>query len=367
MERVPKVAIVYLSYHAESHLDDFVAALKKITYPKEHLTVLIVDNPHPDFGLSAHAIAEKVLPFSGTQLPNVVYIPQQENIGFAGGNNVGVNWALQHEYQYIYFHNDDGFLAPDAITVLVQTMEQDTRIALAQSLIVLHPDTAYVNSAGNLFHYLGFGYSNEYRSPVSEVRERMRGVQDIHYASGAGVMARGDLLKAHGAWNEAFFMYHEDMELSLRMRVLGYRIVLVPDSVFYHKYQFQRSMQKFYWMERNRFAVLLMYYTLPTILLLMPIAFIIELGLWIQAGKNGWWKERWKVYQYWMRKEHWSVWLGYRKEVQGFRKVRDRVLLQFSVGTIIFQEKSMENPLLQYIANPLMSAYWRLLRAVVRW
>ncbi|MEK7084734.1 MAG: glycosyltransferase family 2 protein, partial [Patescibacteria group bacterium] len=232
----PKVAIIYLSFHSDLYLDDFVSALKSLTYPKDRLEVVIVDNPHPEYGSSVRAIEEKVMILSEKEIPRVTLLPQKENLGFSAGNNAGARWAIANGCQYIYFHNDDGFLAHDAIRPLVEAMERDRTIAIAQSLLLLFPDTEYINSVGNAFHYLGFGFCEGYRTMRMSVQGS--GVRDIGYASGAGMMARTDLFQKHGGWDDDFFMYHEDVELSLRMRLLGYRVVMVPSSLFYHKYQF---------------------------------------------------------------------------------------------------------------------------------
>ena len=71
MALVPKVAIVYLSFHSEPYLDDVVAALQKMTYPKDRVELVIVDNPHPTHGSSVRFIEETVLPLSCKELPHV--------------------------------------------------------------------------------------------------------------------------------------------------------------------------------------------------------------------------------------------------------------------------------------------------------
>src|SRR3989338_6589323 len=164
-----KVAIVYLSFHAEPYMGDVVSAWKKLTYPKDQLVCVIVDNPHPTYGSSVRYLEEQVLPLSNKELPEIVILPQKENLGFAGGNNAGIQWALYHGYDYIFLHNGDGFLIANALEPLVHVMENDQSIGVVQSLLLLHPDTGYVNAAGNSFHYLGFGFCDEYRTRVVDL------------------------------------------------------------------------------------------------------------------------------------------------------------------------------------------------------
>lgn len=362
----PKIAIIYLSYHSEPYLDDVVSAWKKLTYPKDLVECVIVDNPHPEYGSSLSYIDEHVMPMAGREIPHVTILPQKENLGFAGGNNVGIQWALDHGFDYIYLHNNDGFMTAGTLEPLVAVMENDKTIGVAQSLLLLHPDTQYVNAAGNSFHYLGFGFCREYRTRTSDLH--IGPVEDISYASGAAVMLRADLLRRYGLWDEDFFLYHEDLEYTFRLRIAGYRAVVVRDSLFYHKYQFGRSIEKFYWMERNRIGVLLLFFRLPTLLLLLPMLLVLELGLWIFALRGHWVDKRVSVYHYWSDLDHWRLWLRKRRRIQSIRTVRDRDLLRDASPTIRFQEKFMENPILTYLGNPLMAVYyWMIVRGLVWW
>lgn len=356
MEKYPKIAIVYLSFHCEPYIDDVVSALKKISYPKDKIELVIVDNPHPEYGLSVPHIEETVMPFSGKEIPHVTLLPQKENLGFAGGNNIGAQWAIDNGFDYVIFHNNDGFFASNAFEPLIEAMEQDKTIGLAQSLMLLHPETELLNSDGNSFHYLGFGYCNNYRMKYKDMKYEK--VQEVSYASGAALIVRTDTMKQFGMWDHDFFMYHEDLEWSFRLRASGYKIVLVSDSIFYHKYQFSRSISKFFWMERNRHAVMLMFFKWPTLILLAPMAIVLEFGLWLFSIMNKYADKRLDVYKYWLTVSNWKLWLKKRKYVQSIRKVSDRELLSHSVSGIYFQEKEMENPLLRYIGNPMMKVYW---------
>lgn len=144
----PKVAIIYLSFHCEDYIDDVVSALQKMTYPKDRVEFIVVDNPHPEYGSSLRAVQDKVLPLSGISIPHVTLLPQKENLGFAAGNNVGIDWAIARDFDYVYFHNDDGFMAADCLQKLVEAMEANGQIGAAQSLVMLYPETDLINSAG---------------------------------------------------------------------------------------------------------------------------------------------------------------------------------------------------------------------------
>ncbi|MBP6859491.1 MAG: glycosyltransferase family 2 protein [Candidatus Magasanikbacteria bacterium] len=361
----PKVAIIYLSYHSEIYLDDAISALEKSTYPKERVEFVVVDNPHPQAGSSMRALEEKLMPISGKTIPHVTLLPQAENLGFAGGNNVGIAWALKHGFDYIYFHNNDGFMAADCLEKMVRAMEKDSTIGAAQSLLLLYPETDLVNTAGNSFHYLGFGYCGSFRFKKSDLQ--LQEVQEVGYASGASIIMRARLLTEYGFWDKDFFMYHEDLEYSLRMKAVGYKVSIIRDAIFYHKYQFSRNKDKFYNMERNRFAVMLMYFKWPTLLLLLPMAIIMEAGLVLFSIMAGWFSLKMQVYTYWLTPRHWALWLEKRKHIQSIRKVSDSYMLATAVDKVIFDEKDIDNPLLKYVANPLMTAYWFVAKRIIFW
>ncbi len=367
MTEYPKVGIVYLLYyHNESYVDDMVSAIQKLTYPKDKVELIIVVNPHEEEGSFAHYIDDMVMPLSEKELPRVTVLPQMKNVGFAEGNNAGTERAIEQGCEYVYYHNNDGFMAANALEPIVEAFEADNTIGAVQSLMLLHPETNLVNSAGNSYQYLGFGYCDEYRTPVKELNLQV--IKDIDYASGAALAVRADLIKKFGAWSTDFFMYHEDLEWSLRLRATGHRVVLARDSVFYHKYQFGRSIQKFYWMERNRIAVMLMYYKIPTFIVLLPMLIAMEIGLWGFAFLGGWVKEHKKVYEYWMKRENWKLWLAKRKRIQKMRTVGDRELLKYAQSGIHFQDASVDKPIVNYVGNPVLAVYyWIVVKGLIWW
>ena len=361
----PKVAIIYLSFNSDIYLDDVISALQKMTYPKDRVEFIVVDNPHPQFGSSMVNLEEKLLPISGVSIPHVTLLPQKENLGFAGGNNVGIAWALENGFDYVYLHNNDGFMASGCLEKMVAALEGDKQIGAAQSLLLLYPETDLVNTAGNSFHYLGFGYCGNFRTKKSDLK--LKEVEEVGYAGGASILMRAKLLKEYGSWDKDFFLYHEDVEYSLRMKVLGYKVSIVRDAIFYHKYQFSRNKDKFYFMERNRYAVMLMYFKWPTFLVLLPMALVMEVGLIFFAIINGWFKVKLNVYKYWLTSKNWQLWLGKRKFIQSIRMVTDKQILKLASDKVIFDEKSINNPLLKYVANPLMAAYWFVAKWIIFW
>lgn len=354
-----------MSFNSERYLSDVVSALKRMTYPRDRVEFVVVDNMHPEFGSSLVALQEILMPLSGSDIPHVTLLPQKSNLGFAGGNNVGIKWAIEAGFDYIYLHNNDGFVAANFLEPLVNTMAGDASIGAAQSMVMLHPDTDLINTSGNVFQYLGFGYCGNFRKRyrVEEYRE----IFETAYASGAGVMLRADLLRNLGGWDEDYFLYHEDIEYSFRLQSAGYKTIVVRDSIFYHKYHYSRRQEKMFYIERNRYGLLLTYLKMPTLILLLPMAIILELGLLLYALKSGWIKQKFAAYRYWLNAAHWRLWLGKRARAQRMRKITDRKFTRLFVGSVTFEDKDFHSVLLKYVGNPVMAAYWFIIKNIIFW
>jgi GT2 family glycosyltransferase len=363
MDQLPKIGIVYLSFHSQPFLSRAVEALVQNKYPMDRLELFIVDNFHPKHGASVEHIEKEIIPRFGNKLPTITLLPQADNKGFAGGNNIGINAALAAGCEYVYLHNQDGFMAPDCLQTLVAAMKKRPNIAALQSLIVLYPEIEQINSAGNNLHYLGFGYCGEFRKKIKETQSFDS--KPFGYASGAGLLLRADLLKQHGLLDQDFFAYHEDLEYSARLRFQGYEIALCPQSIFYHEYEFSRNNEKFYLMERNRYAFIVMYYRWRTIFLLLPIAVLLEAGMLLVALQQGWLKQKMRVCWYWLRLSSWQLWLEKRRHVQGTRKISDKMFLANTVSSVEFDSKMTNNWLLQRVGNPLLKQYWKIINRCI--
>lgn len=362
----PRIAILYLSYHCEPYIDDVIDAIAALTYPKEQLAFVVIDNPHPEYGSSAPNLREKLQGVATPDLPEVTILAQAENRGFSHGINVGIEWAIRHGFDYAFLHNDDGVMSPDAIEPLVATMEAEPEVGIAQSLILLDPERDLINSAGNALHYCFFGFCESYRESESSLD--VPPVKDIAFASGAAALLRISCVEKCGKLDEDFFLYCEDLEYCCRLRLTGHRVVMVSESRFFHRYQFDRNNAKMYWIERNRYAVMLVTLRLPTLVVLLPIAAALEIGLFFFAWRRGWLATRFKVYGYWLQPSHWRLWWRKRRRVQKLRCVSDRDLLRLAVPRLEFQEQVIKSRLLDCFGNPLMALYYHVIvRSFVWW
>lgn len=166
-------------------------------------------------------------------------------------------------------------------------------------------------------------------------------------------------------FDEKFFSYHEDTDISLRLRSRGYKIMIEPRSIVWHHYQFAKAKINYYWMERNRWVLVLSYYKLWTLFLIAPIALVMDTALSLFAIKNGWFDMKWKQMKEWLDPAFWRWIRARRRAIRSSRTIGDRELLRLAVADIRCQEQAVRNPVLDYIGNPLMRVYWFVIKHLV--
>ncbi len=346
-----KVAVIVVTYNAERYLGDCFGSLAAMDRGELEAAVICVDNRSTD------ATADRVR----RDHPEVTLIVNDRNLGFAGGNNVGLKAALDGGADYVYLLNHDTVVEPDFLVQAVRVAEADEHIGAVQSLLLLHPDRHLINSTGNAIHFLGFGYCQDYRRPAASWRHA--GIKELAYASGAGVLYRAAALRRTGLLDEELFLYHEDLDLGWRLRLAGYANVLAPHSTVYHKYEFSRSIAKYYYMERNRYIVLFQNLRLWTLAVLAPWLLLSEAALFLAAVRSGWWKQKARVYVYFLRPASWWRILRVRLATARLRQVSDREIVRLFTPVISFQDVS--GPFTRYVANPLMTVLWSALRFII--
>jgi len=345
-----KVAIIILCFNGRQYLPDCLSSLFKINYPEDKYEVIVVDNNSEDESVE----------YIEKNYRNLGLIKNDKNYGFAKGNNIGIKFALENDFEYIYLLNQDTSVDKDFLSEAVKLAEKNKNTAIVQSKLLYFDKPNKINSWGNVIHYLGFGLTG---GNLEE--DNIKHDKEIIYASGACMLINAGLLREIGTLDEELFAYHEDLELSWRTRIVGYKIYLAANSVVYHKYEFSRSISKYYYMERNRYIVLLQYYKWPTLFLIGPAIDLMELGLFLFSLKSGWWREKIKVYKYLFNAKNLEKIFDKRKIIQEKRVLKDREIIKDFAGKIEHQE--INNPIVNYLANPVFNLYWQIVKRIIWW
>ena len=300
-----------------------------------------------------------------TEYPEAEIIPRPDG-NYAAANNLGFRRAIQDGCEYLVVVNMDTEMPAAWLAELVKALENNPTAGIAQSKILLYPRNEgektqpKINSLGNIIHFLGFGFTDGYGQPDREIAAypEIKG-----YASGCSFIIRSEVLEKIGAYNEEFFMYHDDLELSLKVKLAGYKIILAPRSVIYHKYEFSRSVNMRYYMERNRYLTLLIFYPAGLLWLIALPALIMDLGILFFSFLNGWFKTEMKIYGYFCRGRNYAKIYAARRRIKKLSVVPFSKIARDFSGKIEFQE--IANPVLSYAVNPLLNLYWRAVKKII--
>jgi GT2 family glycosyltransferase len=174
--------------------------------------------------------------------------------------------------------------AKNWLAELVRAAGEFPQTAIFQSKILLWPQGEKINSLGNRIHFLGFGFCSHCGE---KDRPEFNQPKEIAYASGTATLIKKEALAKIGLLDEKL-MFMEDLDFGWRARLAGFQIRLVPLSRVYHHYEFGRYSQKYYFLERARFLVLLKNYQGKTLLLLAPALFLTEIAVLFYALLTGW-------------------------------------------------------------------------------
>jgi len=239
---VPRVVAVVLNWCGEALTAACLRSLEASDYPE--LRILLVDNASPD-GSGAALRA---------RFPHLPYLQTGENLGYTGGNNRGIEWALAQGADYVLILNNDTEIAPDAVTKLVGAARGSPDVAAVAPKILYHaaPERVWF-AGGDLSRLRVIGY---HRGEGEPDRDAAPGAPyEVTFLTGCCLLLSADVLRKVGPLAEDFFTYAEDVELSMRLRKAGYRLLYQPEGRVLHHVplgQSEPTPAQIYHRDRNR-------------------------------------------------------------------------------------------------------------------
>jgi GT2 family glycosyltransferase len=343
------VSLVIVTYNSARYIAACLDAVLAQDYPD--VEVVVVDS----------ASGDNTCDLIASSYPQVRLIRSDANIGYGAGNNLGARAARG---DVLVFLNPDTVVEPGWLAALVDGMRAAGR-QLATSKITLLNDQQRLNTSGNQIHYLGLSYCRGFK----QHRSAYATPELVSGASGAALAITRELFQQLEGFDEGLFLYHDDVDLSLRALLAGERCAYVPDSVAQHDYELRLPPQKWLWVESHRYAVLLKTYRVPTLLLLFPAFVLVELMTLAYLATQSPAHLGAKLRSYAWLVRNWRTVLHARRRTQRQREIPDRRLLELLVDHIPFDQ--LTSPWLAGAVNtlvgPLFSGYRRLMLSVVRW
>lgn len=329
-----EVTAVVVAYGEEPLLEDVVAALLDSEGVEVH--VRLVDNICSNPALPALA-----------DDPRVTLVSPGTNTGFAGGCNLGARGATT---DVLVFVNSDAVVHPAALAVLAAAVA-DEGVGLVCGKVLLHDRPDHVNSVGNPVHYSLLSWAGGW-GDRSDQHTRTTSVGSI---TGCLFASRRSHWQQLGGFHELLFAYGEDVEVSLRTWMAGRSVLLRPDAVAWHHYEFSRNPQKMFWLERNRWVNLLTVFETRTLVLMLPALVALDAGILAAAVRAGWGRGKLASYRWLLR--HRDDLRARRALVQDNRVLDDRALFEVLVDDLAFTAES--GVAVPAAVNRAVSAYGR--------
>jgi GT2 family glycosyltransferase len=211
----PKISIVVVNFNGQQWLERCLGvALAQLETGDE---LVLVDNGSTDGSVQ----------WVRRAFPQVLVVALPENVGFAAGNNAGVRASSG---EYVAFLNNDAAPCRGWLVALRRTLDTTPDAALATSLIVYMHSLETVDSAGDGLLRWGGAFKHDHGKRVNPDYVS----RDVFGACGAACLIRRSVFEAIGGFDGAFFAVYEDVDLSYRVQLAGYRCIFVPEAVVHH-------------------------------------------------------------------------------------------------------------------------------------
>jgi hypothetical protein len=252
-----KASVILVNYNGMLHLDVCVPSVLKQSYTD--FEVIFVDNDSTDGSLE----------YARGKFPDLIFVANNENLGYAGGINSGLAHAAG---EYIAPLNIDTEVAPNWLGAMVAFLDEHPQAGAVTPKILLFDDRTRINALGLNIHITGLGFCRRLgkRDDNSLIAENVPGV------SGCSYLIRRQLLEQMGGAPGWCFMGNDDVIVSWLLRLMGHEIHYLPESVVFHKYSLKMSPEKLLRLEKNRHILLSSTLKPLTLLACLPVLLAID-------------------------------------------------------------------------------------------
>jgi len=271
----PLVSIILSNYNGLVHLKECFDSLYNINY--KNVEIIFIDNNSTD--TSVEFIRENYI--------DVKIIQNKRDYGFSGANNIAASHA---KGEYLVLLNIDTIVDKNWLTELVKVAETSNEIGIVVSKQYYYHDRTLINYAG----FSSDKYLKHHRIGYNERDHKIYKIQmETFFAAGASVLIKREVYKKIGLFEGIYYAFYEDLDLSWRAWISGYKVIYAPKSFIYHKAGFilgRKNPRKAYLIERNKLRTILKNYQFKTILRILPVyvikRFLLQLIMIIQHSED---------------------------------------------------------------------------------
>jgi GT2 family glycosyltransferase len=337
----PTLSVLIVAYDSRDDLTKTLPALLGELGEGDEL--IVVDNKPGDGSVE---VARELA-------PQVRIVSPGCNTGFAGGANAGAEAA---QGDLLVLLNPDAVPQPGFGEAIRRPWQEGRSWAAWQALVADGAMTS-INSAGNPIHFTGIVWAGGHGRPLAEAPAP----REVAALSGACLAIPLSQWRRVGGFPAEFFMYHEDVDLAVRLRLAGGTVGIEPTAVVAHDYDFSASANKWRWLERNRLAFLLRTYPGTLLALLAPALLATELALLPDAAAGGWGRQKLRA------NREVIVWLPrLLRERRALQRQRTISAAEFAVSLTPDLDSDLISPLVRtWPARLILRSYWRLVRLLL--
>jgi GT2 family glycosyltransferase len=236
----PLVSLITINYNQAEVTCAMLESTRQLTYP--HFEVIVVDNASRE---DPTALIER------GNYPNVKVIVSAENLGFSGGNNLGIQHA---KGEYYFLLNNDTIVTPDLLDQLLAPFAVDPEIGVTCPKIRFFDQPTVIQYAG--YHPLSRFTGRTWAIGLGETDNgQYEQSGPTSFAHGAAMLVKRSVLDRAGSLDDSFFLYYEELDWSLRIRRAGFKIYYQAQALIYHKESMsvgKMNAMKVYYHTRNR-------------------------------------------------------------------------------------------------------------------
>lgn len=219
----PLVAIVILTWNQRDLTLDCLRSLGELDYPGDRLEIIVVDNGSSD------GTAEAIL----GDYSSVVLLENDENLGFAEGNNIGIGYALQGKADYVMLLNNDTAVDPSMLSGLLAVTEADPTVGIVGPKMLYFDQPDVIWCAGNRLDWRrGETIRLQAEQPDMGLDEPPK---EVDFITACAICLRRQVIEEIGLLDPRFFIYYEETDWCMRARAAGWRILYVPNARLWHK------------------------------------------------------------------------------------------------------------------------------------
>jgi GT2 family glycosyltransferase len=241
MQTIKEVAIILVNWSQKKLTEECLQILLNIDNKK--FDIILIDNDSKDDSVS----------FFKSKYPEITLIVNAENLGFTGGNNVGMRHAVNLGYKYIYLLNNDTEVEVNFINEVLNVAGLDSRIGIVGSSVFYFEPSNVIWFSGGHANWLTGDMYDRRAGKIIDVDKSV--AEEVDEVAGAGMLIKSEVLSEIGFLDERFFIYFEETDLCARAKRNNWKVVWCPKSIVWHKVSSsfgEASPIMIYLMTRNR-------------------------------------------------------------------------------------------------------------------